>query len=126
MANNGIGQPASAQVTLKVLCESYNNFTKILCKFTLILYENLSTLFRSIYKISDPPEIIVEQPVVFSGEGREATLVCIIHGVTEPEVTNCIYLLYLLSYTLFNVYVKVCTYTYILCCIWWNSCREEG
>lgn len=39
MANNGIGQPASAQVTLKVLCELYNNFTKILCKFTLILYE---------------------------------------------------------------------------------------
>ncbi|KAL5274713.1 LSAMP.2 family protein [Megaselia abdita] len=55
MANNGIGQPASAQVTLKVLY---------------------------------PPEIIVEQPVVFSGEGREATLVCIIHGATEPEVTD--------------------------------------
>uniref|UniRef100_T1H204 Ig-like domain-containing protein n=1 Tax=Megaselia scalaris TaxID=36166 RepID=T1H204_MEGSC len=53
MANNGIGQPASAQVNLKVLY---------------------------------PPEIIVEQPVVFSGEGREATLVCIIHGVTEPEL----------------------------------------
>lgn len=55
--------------------------------------KNLSTLCCSIYKILDPPEIIVEQPVVFSGEGRAATLVCIIHGVTEPEVTNYVYLL---------------------------------
>ncbi|XP_017114519.1 obscurin isoform X1 [Drosophila elegans] len=32
------------------------------------------------------PEISVERPVVFSGEGHEATLVCIVHGETQPEV----------------------------------------
>ncbi|XP_075147944.1 uncharacterized protein LOC142221942 [Haematobia irritans] len=33
-----------------------------------------------------PPEINVERPVVFSGEGHEAMLVCIVHGETQPEV----------------------------------------
>ncbi|XP_062125458.1 lachesin isoform X3 [Drosophila sulfurigaster albostrigata] len=33
-----------------------------------------------------PPEISVERPVVFSGEGHEAMLVCIVHGETQPEV----------------------------------------
>ncbi|XP_037807384.1 neural cell adhesion molecule 2, partial [Lucilia sericata] len=33
-----------------------------------------------------PPEITVERPVVFSGEGHEAMLVCIVHGETQPEV----------------------------------------
>ncbi|XP_002042971.2 leucine-rich repeats and immunoglobulin-like domains protein 1 isoform X1 [Drosophila sechellia] len=32
------------------------------------------------------PEISVERSVVFSGEGHEATLVCIVHGETQPEV----------------------------------------
>ncbi|KAL5274436.1 LSAMP family protein [Megaselia abdita] len=53
VANNGVGQPATAQVVLHVLY---------------------------------PPEISVERPVVFSGEGHEAMLVCIIHGETQPEV----------------------------------------
>ncbi|XP_055850770.1 immunoglobulin superfamily member 10 isoform X2 [Episyrphus balteatus] len=33
-----------------------------------------------------PPEISVERPTVFSGEGHEAMLVCIVHGETQPEV----------------------------------------
>ncbi|XP_054083725.1 hemicentin-1 isoform X2 [Zeugodacus cucurbitae] len=33
-----------------------------------------------------PPEISVERPIVFSGEGHEAMLVCIVHGETQPEV----------------------------------------
>ncbi|XP_037947418.1 hemicentin-1-like isoform X2 [Teleopsis dalmanni] len=33
-----------------------------------------------------PPEISVERAVVFSGEGHEAMLVCIVHGETQPEV----------------------------------------
>ncbi|XP_059612096.1 limbic system-associated membrane protein-like isoform X2 [Phlebotomus argentipes] len=34
-----------------------------------------------------PPEISVETPVVYSGEGEEAMLVCIVHGEAQPEVT---------------------------------------
>uniref|UniRef100_A0A1A9WIF9 Ig-like domain-containing protein n=1 Tax=Glossina brevipalpis TaxID=37001 RepID=A0A1A9WIF9_9MUSC len=34
---------------------------------------------------NDPPEITVERPIVFSGEGHEAMLVCIVHGETQPE-----------------------------------------
>uniref|UniRef100_A0A1B0D5K0 Uncharacterized protein n=1 Tax=Phlebotomus papatasi TaxID=29031 RepID=A0A1B0D5K0_PHLPP len=34
----------------------------------------------------DPPEISVERQVVFSGEGQEAALVCIVHGEAQPEV----------------------------------------
>ncbi|XP_063709966.1 neural cell adhesion molecule 2-like [Culicoides brevitarsis] len=34
-----------------------------------------------------PPEINVESPVVYSGEGQEAVLVCIVHGESQPEVT---------------------------------------
>ncbi|KAJ6637932.1 Titin [Pseudolycoriella hygida] len=34
----------------------------------------------------DPPEINVETPVVFSGEGQEAMLVCIVHGEKLPDV----------------------------------------
>jgi hypothetical protein len=37
---------------------------------------------------SDPPEIAVENPIVFSGEGQEAALTCIVHGETQPEVSN--------------------------------------
>ncbi|XP_066144247.1 limbic system-associated membrane protein-like isoform X1 [Euwallacea fornicatus] len=33
-----------------------------------------------------PPEITVERPVVYSGEGLEAQLVCIVHGENQPEV----------------------------------------
>lgn len=36
--------------------------------------------------VPDPPEIAVETPVVFSGEGQEAMLVCIVHGEAQPEV----------------------------------------
>lgn len=36
--------------------------------------------------VSDPPEISVERPVVHSGEGFEAQLVCIVHGESQPEV----------------------------------------
>ncbi|XP_048521887.1 limbic system-associated membrane protein isoform X2 [Dendroctonus ponderosae] len=33
-----------------------------------------------------PPEITVERPLVYSGEGMEAQLVCIVHGENQPEV----------------------------------------
>ncbi|XP_063910469.1 limbic system-associated membrane protein isoform X2 [Zophobas morio] len=33
-----------------------------------------------------PPEIAVEKPIVHSGEGKEAQLVCIVHGESQPEV----------------------------------------
>ncbi|XP_044727182.1 limbic system-associated membrane protein [Chrysoperla carnea] len=33
-----------------------------------------------------PPEITVERPMVYSGEGLEAHLVCIVYGETQPEV----------------------------------------
>ncbi|XP_022903300.2 limbic system-associated membrane protein-like [Onthophagus taurus] len=33
-----------------------------------------------------PPEITVERPIVHSGEGFEAQLVCIVHGESQPEV----------------------------------------
>ncbi|XP_049277796.1 hemicentin-1-like isoform X1 [Anopheles funestus] len=32
-----------------------------------------------------PPEISVENPIVYSGEGQEAMLVCIVHGESQPE-----------------------------------------
>ncbi|GJQ88788.1 hypothetical protein Trydic_g19870, partial [Trypoxylus dichotomus] len=32
-----------------------------------------------------PPEISVESPIVHSGEGFEAQLVCIVHGESQPE-----------------------------------------
>ncbi|CRK97731.1 CLUMA_CG011111, isoform A [Clunio marinus] len=34
-----------------------------------------------------PPEIVVENAIVYSGEGQEATLSCIVHGETQPEVS---------------------------------------
>jgi hypothetical protein len=37
---------------------------------------------------TDPPEITVESPVVYSGEGQEAMLVCIVHGEAQPEVSH--------------------------------------
>lgn len=46
----------------------------------------LFSLFFFLPFILDPPEITVERPVVFSGEGHEAMLVCIVHGETQPEV----------------------------------------
>lgn len=38
--------------------------------------------------VADPPEISVERPVVHSGEGAEAQLVCIVHGESQPEVST--------------------------------------
>lgn len=38
--------------------------------------------------ITDPPEITVESPVVYSGEGQEAMLVCIVHGEAQPDVSK--------------------------------------
>ncbi|XP_026467218.1 limbic system-associated membrane protein-like isoform X2 [Ctenocephalides felis] len=33
-----------------------------------------------------PPEIVVERQIVYSGEGQEAQLVCIVYGEAQPEV----------------------------------------
>lgn len=38
--------------------------------------------------VTDPPEISVEKPLVHSGEGQEAQLVCIVHGENQPEVSE--------------------------------------
>jgi hypothetical protein len=43
------------------------------------------TLF-SFFQFQVPPEIQVESPIVYSGEGQEAMLVCIVHGEAQPEV----------------------------------------
>ena len=51
----------------------------VLCTFRLTL---LFELFL------DPPEIVVENQIVFSGEGQEAGLTCIVHGETQPDVSN--------------------------------------
>jgi len=56
--------------------------TNFLTFFLLLL---LSFFFFCIFPPVSP-EISVERPVVFSGEGHEATLVCIVHGETQPEV----------------------------------------
>lgn len=42
----------------------------------------------SIIYFADPPEITVESPIVFSGEGQEAMLVCIVHGEAQPDVSR--------------------------------------
>lgn len=39
------------------------------------------------YLIPDPPEITIEKPLVHSGVGQEAVLVCIVHGEAQPEVS---------------------------------------
>lgn len=39
-----------------------------------------------ILSYTDPPEIVVDIPIVYSGENQEATLSCIVHGETQPEV----------------------------------------
>ena len=51
----------------------------VLCTFALTLVFKLFT---------DPPEITVENQIVFSGEGQEAGLTCIVHGETQPDVSN--------------------------------------
>lgn len=33
---------------------------------------------------------MVENPIVYSGEGQEAALNCIVHGETQPEVIPCL------------------------------------
>lgn len=44
--------------------------------------------FTLLLSIADPPEISVENPIVYSGEGQEAMLVCIVHGESQPEVSS--------------------------------------
>jgi hypothetical protein len=43
-----------------------------------------------IYSLSvpsaDPPEVSTNTPIVYSGEGQEASLTCNVHGETQPEV----------------------------------------
>ncbi|KAK9752461.1 Immunoglobulin I-set domain [Popillia japonica] len=50
---------------------------------------NLPLRCWCIFELSNtnhPPEISVESPIVHSGEGFEAQLVCIVHGESQPEV----------------------------------------
>lgn len=66
-----------------VLCNVFLTFLIIL---SVVLY--LSHFFLFIFTIkTDPPEISVENNVVYSGEGQEAVLVCIVHGESQPEVS---------------------------------------
>lgn len=57
------------------------------------IYQHCALLTRNNLKtfscLPDPPEITVESPVVYSGEGQEAMLVCIVHGEAQPEVSQC-------------------------------------
>lgn len=57
------------------------------------IYQHCAPLTRNNLKtfscLPDPPEITVESPVVYSGEGQEAMLVCIVHGEAQPEVSQC-------------------------------------
>lgn len=43
------------------------------------------------YLFIDPPEIVVERQIVYSGEGQEAQLVCIVYGEAQPEVIMLLY-----------------------------------
>jgi hypothetical protein len=43
---------------------------------------------NSPFKKTDPPEITLENPIVYSGEGQEAILSCIVHGETTPQVNK--------------------------------------
>jgi hypothetical protein len=46
-------------------------------------------LSHTVFKLfPDPPEIAVDNQIVFSGEGQEAALTCTVHGETQPEVRN--------------------------------------
>lgn len=55
-------------------------------KVCICVYEQ--TFKSCLLLFSDPPEISVENPVVHSGEGYEAQLVCIVHGESQPEVSQ--------------------------------------
>lgn len=52
--------------------------------FILLCFHECNNIY--IHFFSDPPEITVERAIVYSGEGREAMLVCIVHGESPPEV----------------------------------------
>jgi hypothetical protein len=54
----------------------------------MVLCTVLSILMLLFELFPDPPEIAVENQIVFSGEGQEAALTCIVHGETQPEVSN--------------------------------------
>lgn len=69
-----------------------------------IVLPNIKLLFElthnfTFLSFTDPPEIVVESPTVFSGEGLEAMLVCIVHGEAAPDVSQNIY-----SYHFLHVY----------------------
>lgn len=63
----------------------------IKCKTTLAITisgaQQIDNFTFSVLLFPDPPEISVETPVVYSGEGQEAMLVCIVHGEAQPEVS---------------------------------------
>lgn len=61
--------------------------------------------FFFFFFILDPPEIAVETPVVFSGEGQEAMMVCIVHGEKPPEVFYITYIIKHFKYS-FSFYFK--------------------
>lgn len=71
--------------TLTVSCYTLDLIT-LLCKVAKMksLYAHKTTN----YPFIDPPEITVESPIVYSGEGQEAMLVCIVHGEAQPEVRS--------------------------------------
>lgn len=75
-------------------------YIQVKCIYIYICYRQyLLSLVRCIVLIravsfsvhnlfADPPEIEVDQPVVFSGEGAEAMLYCIVHGDKQPDVST--------------------------------------
>lgn len=75
----------------------YLDNKKLFCAFWKILQ-----LFFISILFTDPPEISVERPIVHSGEGFEAQLVCIVHGESQPEVSIFLIIYFFLNQALFR------------------------
>lgn len=73
-------------MSLQVPGGRYSSFPNN-CPIKENLLATLSIRFICVL-VTDPPEISVEREVVYSGEGHEAQLVCIVHGENQPEVRN--------------------------------------
>lgn len=67
--------------SLKNTIELSVNYTSVYCDWIE------TTLLPSSYTSSVPPEIVIENSLVYSGEREEATLSCTIHGETTPDVS---------------------------------------
>lgn len=84
-ADNGVSEPATATIDLKVLCK-YTHYFFLSRPRKVSTWQHVMQLDTYVLLFADPPEIEIERSWIHTGVRQEAYLTCIVHAEPAANV----------------------------------------